>query len=339
MHLQIGDKVSFLNEQGGGVVLRFLNSSTAVVETPDGFEIPYAVKELVPVNYASSKTARIVSEKPDAPAINTGAKGVAMAEGIYLCFVPKNIDDISETRFTVYLYNNSRQHDILFNLFGKNNNGHAIISSDRLLAGNSLAIDNIPAGGLDKYTGGILQVLFYSGTMAEIKEPETIPFKVKVVKLVDKNSYNHLVHFNAHGVAVALYPKRNESQSAADYDLNSLSQRFSKDTDQNKPAKSKPQVFEMEVDLHIEELLDDMRGLTNGEMLNLQLEHARKKLDEAVTRNCRKLILIHGVGNGRLKTEIRQMLDGYAGLEYYDASYARYGIGATEVKLVNVRLK
>jgi len=81
-----------------------------------------------------------------------------------------------------------------------------------------------------------------------------------------------------------------------------------------------------------------MTGLTNGDMLQIQLTHARKKLEDAVIRRCRKVVFIHGVGNGRLKTEIRQMLQGYTGLEFFDASLSKYGQGATEVRLGNVRL-
>ena len=336
MQLHIGDKVSFLNEKGGGVITRFINDATAMVETTDGFEIPYAIKELVPENYAANKIARVATARPTLDMDDT-TKAATLAEGIYLCFVPDSLDDLSSARFSVYIYNNNRKYDILFNLFSKNTAGHTLLASDRLLAGKSVAIDNLPAGSLDKYTGGVLQILFYSGVVDEVKEPETVTFKMKTLKLIDKINYSKLVHFNAQGLATALYPKRNEAQSQADYDLEDLKTKFDKGS--SKPInKPKQQVFEMEVDLHIEELVDDIRGMSNGEMLQMQLDHTRRKLDEAISRNCRRLILIHGVGNGRLKTEIRALLDNYVGLEYYDASYARYGVGATEVKLGNVRL-
>jgi dsDNA-specific endonuclease/ATPase MutS2 len=45
------------------------------------------------------------------------------------------------------------------------------------------------------------------------------------------------------------------------------------------------------------------------------------------------LIVIHGVGNGKLKQEIASILKTVDDIEYYDASYKDYGYGATEVRI------
>ena len=62
--------------------------------------------------------------------------------------------------------------------------------------------------------------------------------------------------------------------------------------------------LEKEVDLHITELVDKPEGLSNFEMLNIQLEKFENELDAAIFKNMKKIIFIHGVGNGRLKQEI-----------------------------------
>ena len=86
-----------------------------------------------------------------------------------------------------------------------------------------------------------------------------------------------------------------------------------------------------EFDLHIEELIDDYTGLTNAEIVTIQLNHFRKCLDEAILGNKRKIIFIHGVGKGTLKNEMDKIFKTYESITFYDASYARYGFGATEV--------
>ena len=86
-----------------------------------------------------------------------------------------------------------------------------------------------------------------------------------------------------------------------------------------------------EFDLHIEELIDDHTGLTNAEIVIIQLNHFRKFLDEAIHSNKKKIIFIHGVGKGTLKSEMDMILKTYENITFYDASYARYGFGATEV--------
>lgn len=107
----------------------------------------------------------------------------------------------------------------------------------------------------------------------------------------------------------------------------------------DKPKKSKPHaqnngMLEMEINLHIEELLDNYSGMSNAEIINVQLRHFQKALDRAITGHCRKLVVIHGVGNGRLKQEVRNILNN-ENMRYYDGSYAKYGYGATEVFISN----
>jgi dsDNA-specific endonuclease/ATPase MutS2 len=89
--------------------------------------------------------------------------------------------------------------------------------------------------------------------------------------------------------------------------------------------------IEDEVDLHIENLLPSHRGMSNGEIIDVQLRHFTKALDNAIRNNYYKIVFIHGVGKGRLREEIHTLLETYSGITYRAASYERYGWGATEV--------
>lgn len=86
----------------------------------------------------------------------------------------------------------------------------------------------------------------------------------------------------------------------------------------------------MEVDLHIQKLTKSTRGMDNFDMLNLQIETAKHKLEYAIRNRIPKVIFIHGVGAGVLKTELNFLLKRY-NVNFYDASYQKYGMGATEV--------
>lgn len=89
---------------------------------------------------------------------------------------------------------------------------------------------------------------------------------------------------------------------------------------------------EMEIDLHIEELIDSHRGMSNGEILSVQMANFKRQLNIAIRRKVKKLIIIHGVGEGTLRTEIRtELLSNYPDFEFHDASYRKYGYGATEI--------
>lgn len=86
----------------------------------------------------------------------------------------------------------------------------------------------------------------------------------------------------------------------------------------------------MEVDLHIHQLTANTKGMTNFDMLNLQLETAKRQLEFALRKRIQKIVFIHGVGEGVLKEELQYLFKRYP-VEYYDADYQKYGLGATEV--------
>ncbi|MEO9513818.1 MAG: Smr/MutS family protein [Flavobacteriaceae bacterium] len=87
----------------------------------------------------------------------------------------------------------------------------------------------------------------------------------------------------------------------------------------------------MEVDLHINQLVKSTKGLSNFDMLNLQLETAKRQLNFAMDKRIQKVVFIHGVGEGILKEELYFLFKKYENLKFYDADYQKYGLGATEV--------
>lgn len=87
----------------------------------------------------------------------------------------------------------------------------------------------------------------------------------------------------------------------------------------------------MEVDLHIHKLVNSYKGMSNYDILTLQLDTAKRQLEFAMKKRIQKIIFIHGVGEGVLKAELDFLLGHYDTLKFYDADYSKYGVGATEV--------
>ncbi len=86
-----------------------------------------------------------------------------------------------------------------------------------------------------------------------------------------------------------------------------------------------------EVDLHLHELVEDESRLSDGEKLSYQIAYFERALEAAIRDGKRKLIVIHGVGEGVLREEVRRTLQYYQGVQFHDADLRRYGAGATEV--------
>ncbi len=87
----------------------------------------------------------------------------------------------------------------------------------------------------------------------------------------------------------------------------------------------------LEVDLHIHQLVTNFKGMTKHDMLTLQLETAERQLKFAIEKRIQKMVFIHGVGEGVLRSELEYLFGRYDNVSFYDADYSKYGLGATEV--------
>ncbi|MFI5152176.1 MAG: Smr/MutS family protein [Chitinophagales bacterium] len=87
-----------------------------------------------------------------------------------------------------------------------------------------------------------------------------------------------------------------------------------------------------EVDLHIEKITDDWKSLSNFEILSLQLQTFEKWLDLALVHRQLSMIVIHGLGTGKLRDEIHEILRLKKEVRSFVNQYhPLYGYGATEI--------
>lgn len=99
------------------------------------------------------------------------------------------------------------------------------------------------------------------------------------------------------------------------------------------PTRTRKNEFVLEVDLHIEKLVPSSKHMTNFDILNIQVETAKRQLDYAIRKRFPKVVFIHGVGEGVLKEDLKSLFRRYEGIQYQDANYHTYGLGATEVTI------
>lgn len=89
----------------------------------------------------------------------------------------------------------------------------------------------------------------------------------------------------------------------------------------------------VEVDLHVQAIIDKYPDLKRENALQYQLNHARDWLAWAQSKNLRRIVFIHGVGEGVLKSNLKELFENTHHLEIAEASYKLYGFGAMEVFL------
>ena len=90
----------------------------------------------------------------------------------------------------------------------------------------------------------------------------------------------------------------------------------------------------LEVDLHINALLDNTTGLSPAVLLNTQLTEFRIIMDRNIRKKGQRIVFIHGKGDGVLREAIiKELRRRYRTCTYEDADFQRYGYGATLVTI------
>ena len=335
----INDPVSFINEKQDGIIKALKPNGIYVVEIEDGFEIEVQEKELVLIRKA---TTSILAEKPTTQKEETFIpdfiKNIpALTTGIWLVTCPSNAGMTLTGPADYYIVNNSA-YDILYAVSSRSSKKHIGISSGKIISFDQVYIKTLNREDVNGKDDWFIQLIFHNVGEFEMQATTTRQFPLAFPDLVT-------VHSNLNApYAFCKLEKITDSYSMNDLDTEDLFHNFTAKDLENKlnrgsaseqeKTKQKSNQFSslLEVDLHIEKLYPDFQKLSNTEIITIQLDHFTKKLDEAIYKNFYKIIFIHGAGNGRLKTAVRQSLDHHQ-LKYNDGNYAQYGGGATEVTL------
>lgn len=339
MKLKIGDVVKFLNEKGEGTVSKIINKTTVAVTISDGFEIPYPISELL-LLFDENKKQEAVQSEPIAFTPNEVKQKIKYSKeernGIYIAFAPEKIHDIPNSDINVWIINYTG-YKILFSYSIMQNATFRTIETGSASAYEPVLIETIDRTLLHDFSNFKIDVLFYDEKEHEHQMPVSELVKLKPIKLYKENAFceNSFIPEKALLMCVAdLEDLPEMPKTIPNIDLAKI--LFQKKASSTSAKRSKPHTVnnpnsEMEIDLHIEELIDNFSGMSNFEIVQIQLNSFKNALDNAITGHYRKLIVIHGVGNGRLKQEVRNILATYKNIRFYDASYAKYGFGATEI--------
>jgi len=100
---------------------------------------------------------------------------------------------------------------------------------------------------------------------------------------------------------------------------------------QPSPRKKEKVQAAVPFDLHIEKLTKNHKRMAPYEILELQLDTAKRHLEFAIKNRIPRIVLIHGVGEGVLKTELEYLYKRYNGISTSVADFRTFGQGATEI--------
>jgi len=349
MELRIGDKVRFLNETGGGRITSVINKDMVNVETDDGFEVPTRINNLIVVNasddYEKNRNKQgtftppkpaVQQEKkpvkPEEPWFSDKNQNPDKEEPQYLfALVPEVPANPPTGNISMYLINNCND-TLLYRFAQKNKYNYETVAAGSLSPNSKAYIGLIKPEMIADLPVYCFQLLNFRKRSKKLDPIIQKEITISAVKFYKQNAFVVTKLFKE---PIMLF-QINENPLKAE--IEKLTDRDFKVATASKEPKKKvqeitlPNTEMVEIDLHIHELLDNFANLTNTEMVKVQMDKFHEEMDKAIKSEVKKIVFIHGVGNGTLKNELRRELQRkYAKYTFQDASFREYGYGATMV--------
>ncbi len=361
-NIKTGDTVRFLNSVGGGRVVRIADA-IAYVEDEDGFEIPVQLRECVVVDPATSmgfteRPSILPKEKPapaapapvaaPSPRVKDIVNAIETPDGdvmnIVLGFEPADLKALSQSGFEAYLINDSNYWLSVVVMSRANEDRLWTTRYAGLIEPNteahvwSVAREHLPV--MDRVA--VQYVAYKDGKAFEAKSPALVEMKLDTTKF----SKLHCFHTNRYfeGPVIALDVVRDDAPCVRrplpeGRDIAEAMVRGARPKERREVPK--PRVHErvrqdepVVVDLHASELFDDMRGLSNADILNRQIDRFTEVMEANLHAAGRKIVFIHGKGEGVLRQALMKELNHrFKGHDVQDASFQEYGYGATQVTI------
>jgi hypothetical protein len=333
MKYEIGDKIVVLLTNEDGKVVEIMSEKMVMIEVKgvrfpaymDQIDFPY-FKMFTEKRQVEKKKIFIDNVQPEKykPKLQEG-------EGVHLSFLPifsKDVfdDDVVE-KFKLHLINKNREaYTFIYNL---------------MIGGQShFDLKNTVEPLTDFYLHDV-QFEDLSDNPRfdfefELKNPDKrkAPYFETVLKIKAKQLFKKIEEIQIKNEPTfgyplfEVYPDKTDEEKV---DLGKLGNAGFRVYDASRVRENLEQARTV-VDLHIEKLTDSWKHLTNFEILTLQLKTFEKYYDLAVAHRQPLFTIIHGVGTGKLKDEVHDILRLKKEVKSFINQYnALYGYGATEI--------
>ncbi|RPD51366.1 Smr/MutS family protein [Paracnuella aquatica] len=336
MKFQIGDKVLVLHSNEEGEVIDIINKQMVMVEVRgvkfpayiDQLDFPYfkrfSEKKMFPPKKEKTYVENLRKDKTPQPKV---------VDGVWLSFLPvmdsdEFGDDVVELLKLHLINRTERSFNFVYKLqfFGDT---EFELKGD-IAPQQDFYLHDIPFGDMSDNPNFAFEF--------SLPQPEKglAPFYEANLKLKGKQIFQQIAQMQQKGEAsfkyrlFEHYPQVTAEEPAM-LDLSSLVAKGVKVYNAKEARKHLPPARSV-VDLHIEKLEDNWERLSNPEILDIQLREFEKWYELAVAHHLPHLIMIHGVGTGKLRDEIHDMLRLKREVKSFVNRYhPAYGYGATEI--------
>jgi Smr domain len=338
MKFQIGDKVTVLHSNEEAEVVEMINDKMVLVEVRgvkfpayiDQLDFPYFKRFTEKKTQIPQKQKTFVDQLP----VDKSRKTNNPLDGCWLRILPVSDndefgDEVVES-LKIYLVNHTDK-GLLFKYKLSYSGKQDFNLSNELMPAKDFYLHDIPFENLND------SPLFEFEFSLLHPEKSKAPHFESSLKLKAKQVFLRIDEIRKKGEAsfayklFEQYPDKLPEQEKSDYVPSGKRENKMYNA---KEGRQHLEPAKYEVDLHIEKLIPEWKHLNNFEILTIQLNTLEKYLDLAIAHHQHNLIVIHGVGTGKLKDEIHEILKSRREVRSFINQYdPRYGYGATEIFL------
>ncbi|TAG11362.1 MAG: hypothetical protein EAZ35_04790 [Sphingobacteriia bacterium] len=336
MKYQIGDDILVLLSNEEGKVIEIINDKMVLIEVRgvkfpaymDQIDFPYfkrfTEKKLFPNKIAPKiYIDQIPKEKPQPNQIKVEA-------GVWLSFIPKfALDDFNDEvveKLKIYLVNKT-DCAYQFNYLQYFNGVDHFQIINEIPAFQDFYIHDIDFAAVNDSPSFSIE---FSLTKKDKHKADHFETSLKLKPKLVFQKIETLKENNEPSFSYSLFEKYPD-KAAEFFPLDSLKARGYKVYDAGKAREHLPPARSV-IDLHIEKLTSDFTAMSNFEMLTLQLKELEKWVDITIAHKQADLIVIHGVGSGKLREETHEYLKTRREVKQFFNQYdSRFGYGATQV--------
>ena len=258
---------------------------------------------------------------------------------VFLAFVPEDIKAVSTTPFEAYLVNDSNYY-MYYTYSSAEGKSWTVRSHGVIEPNTKLLLEEFEKSELNDRERVMVQLVAFKDNRSFAMKPAVnVELRIDMVKFYKLHTFQQTDFFETPALMYDIV--RNDQPAkqvyvSAEELKEALIQKKTADT------PSKPQTVIkrggkngiVEIDLHIGELLDDTRGMSNSEILNYQLDKFREVMEQYKNKREQRIVFIHGKGDGVLrKALLDELKRKYSNCRHQDASFQEYGFGATMVTI------
>lgn len=260
----------------------------------------------------------------------------------YLAFVPMDIKDFSNTRFECFFVNDSNYYVQYIYMMAEGATWK-LRSSGEVEPNTKTFIEEFGHDSLNDFNRVAVQMIAYKRDKNFVMKPTIeVQFRIEPIKFYKYHAFFVNDYFENPALLFPIVENDRPARSLV-IDPQKLKQEMYspaieesnvKPVGQKTAKKGNGKDNLLVVDLHADKLLDTTTGMSAADILNYQLGKFRQVLDENKSKKGKRIIFIHGKGEGVLRHAIiSELRYKYKSYTFQDASFQEYGYGATQVTI------